>query len=651
MKYFYKKQQHIFEIWLLSIFLGLLPISLLSQTIISTQTGSTNYSGVNGITGNGAVTFVIENTNTFAITLKQVDLFWKASQSGAVPKIWYSATSLSGAPFITAGEWSLISTGSALTIPSDGYYTTISGLTFMIPASTQYRFAIESSNGISYSGSTTIIPTPNTFSSSGVNLKAGNARDNGLNIGYGGGFPSPTFNPRFFTGRIVFSTCAQPGPPIISDTSICEGSTAALRITGGNLNNATDWKWYTSSCNGTLAGNGSSLTVTPAGTTTYYVRAEGGCATAGICVPVTVTVKPVPGKPIINPLSSICANTVGQLIINTATPVAAVWSPATKLYTNVSCSIPYDGTTALLQVYAKPAATTIYTAVAVSNGCSSEPATITLTVNNPINISSQPASKTICQSGNAVFTVASNGTAPTYQWFVINGSNTLMLSNNSNYNGVTSSTLTVTNAPYLWNGYKYICRATSHTPCTSTDTSDAALLTVTATPVITLLSSPYTSLMPGISTTITASAEPAASSYNWYRNNVGIPSVTTNSLKVSADEIGLYKVKVVDANGCSSTSAGLAIKDSVSAKMFIYPNPNNGQFQLRYYSGAGNATLRIVMINDAMGNLVFRKAYSINSAYARIDIDLRSFGKGVYMVNLLNFEGMRIAAGKVLIAH
>jgi hypothetical protein len=74
-----------------------------------------------------------------------------------------------------------------------------------------------------------------------------------------------------------------------SATQINGGTPVTLSIQGGNLGTSAVWKWYTSSCGGTLVGNGPSISVSPSLTTTYYVRAEGTCNTTN-CQSVTITV-------------------------------------------------------------------------------------------------------------------------------------------------------------------------------------------------------------------------------------------------------------------------------------------------------------------------------------------------------------------------
>ncbi len=72
--------------------------------------------------------------------------------------------------------------------------------------------------------------------------------------------------------------CQAPSIPIVSSSipSICSGETVTLTITDGSLGDANNWYWYASSCDN-LIGVGTSISVSPTETTTYFVRGEGGC--------------------------------------------------------------------------------------------------------------------------------------------------------------------------------------------------------------------------------------------------------------------------------------------------------------------------------------------------------------------------------------
>jgi hypothetical protein len=202
-----------------------------AQTTITTATGTTGYSGVNGVAGNSAITFVVENTNNYAIVLDAIEDFKGTSLvSPAILSLWYSTTSISGVPGnITTPDWTLINTTGSLALNA-GYNTVFSGLGFLIPAGVIYRFAIQSNNGISYSGSVAGNCTPSILSDGGVNLILGDAQVGGSYVGYSGSFPAPTNNPRWFTGSITFSPalpCTTPplaGSAISSSTLGCFGT-------------------------------------------------------------------------------------------------------------------------------------------------------------------------------------------------------------------------------------------------------------------------------------------------------------------------------------------------------------------------------------------------------------------------------------------
>ena len=72
-----------------------------------------------------------------------------------------------------------------------------------------------------------------------------------------------------------------------SPTSICTGGSSTLTFTGGNLASGDYWAWFSGSCGGTFEGTGTSLTISPTATTTYFVRAEGANNTT-TCVSTTV---------------------------------------------------------------------------------------------------------------------------------------------------------------------------------------------------------------------------------------------------------------------------------------------------------------------------------------------------------------------------
>jgi hypothetical protein len=199
------------------------------------------------------------------------------------------------------------------------------------------------------------------------------------------------------------------------------------------------------------------------------------------------------------------------------------------------------------------------------------------------------------------------------------------------------------------NGYYYRCVITGAAPCAAVN-SFQALLRVNPLPTVVITASPYTSLFPGLRTTLTSTVSPnAAATYTWLRNGSPVAGANTGTLGVDVDGLGDYTLRVIDVNGCTNTSNMVTIKDSVSGKCFIYPNPSSGQFQVRYYSVANNVLPRSLTVYDAKGNRVITQYYTIGRPYDRMDVDMRKYGKGLYWVEIGDVNGNRLTMCRIVI--
>lgn len=86
--------------------------------------------------------------------------------------------------------------------------------------------------------------------------------------------------------------CDPPDIPVLQATGtlVCPDTEVSISIQSGDLNDAENWMWYDDVCGGNLIGMGTSISVTPLSSTTYYVRGEGGCVTPGGCAEITIVV-------------------------------------------------------------------------------------------------------------------------------------------------------------------------------------------------------------------------------------------------------------------------------------------------------------------------------------------------------------------------
>lgn len=132
----------------------------------------------------------------------------------------------------------------------------------------------------------------------GIYIKTDTSNTNSGNLCFfnskeeeGSGWP-PFLEVTYTTG----TNSTAPTGASASPNPVCSGSSVTLIKSGGSLGTGASWEWYSGSCGGTPVGSGSSITVYPTSTTTYYVRAEGDCNTTS-CASVTVMVENIPPVP------------------------------------------------------------------------------------------------------------------------------------------------------------------------------------------------------------------------------------------------------------------------------------------------------------------------------------------------------------------
>ncbi|MEJ7627620.1 MAG: GEVED domain-containing protein [Ferruginibacter sp.] len=279
----------------------------LSAQTVSTSSG-TNYLHDYSINNPASLfqTFVIENTNPTARTLSSMTMFmapYFGNGGASTIRLYYSATSLSGVPTVTTPIWTQIATGN-LTVPAVlTEVTVLTGINFIIPANTQYRFAIEATKGLTFSFTPT--PTPNNFTNGGIVLKVGNFTIAGLNVGYAGLFPTPNAGntPTFFGGSVTLTGAApcagtpNPGNTITSSANVCPGIPFTLTPQNATDGSGVTYQWQSGpSATGPFTnvgagGTNSSYTTTLTATTFYRVIVTCG-ANSGTSVPVAVNLNP-----------------------------------------------------------------------------------------------------------------------------------------------------------------------------------------------------------------------------------------------------------------------------------------------------------------------------------------------------------------------
>ena len=295
-------------------------------------------------------------------------------------------------------------------------------------------------------------------------------------------------------------------------------------------------------------------------------------------------------------------------------------------------------------------ATTYYRCMVSSSSCGVSVTTncATLTVNSGVIISTQPTDAENCAGTQASFTVAGTSTQPiNYQWQISTDAGVTF----TNINAANTANYIITNVAAANNNNRYRCVLTNAT-CTTAIISNAAKLTVRALPTITLAAA-STTLLPAQTTLLTATTSAASGgsiTTNWFYNTAPL-SVTGNIYPVTIAQTGNYYATIRETftGGlqCTSTSATITITASESNKLFIFPTPNNGAFNVSYYNSSNTNTKRTLSIYDSKGALVYKKEFSITGFYTLLPINLQAASRGEYFVIIFDADGKKLATGKV----
>jgi hypothetical protein len=169
-------------------------------------------------------------------------------------------------------------------------------------------------------------------------------------------------------------------------------------------------------------------------------------------------------------------------------------------------------------------------------------------------------------------------------------------------------------------------------------------------PSITLNASPLAALLPPQITTITATVNPTGGSFVWSLNGATIPGATGNTLgPINVNGIGAYQAVYTDPNGCVSTSAVLNITAMASSNLWVYPVPNTGTFNVRFYNQTGEAaTLKVY---NAMGQVIYQQALTLGITYSNTVVNLGNVPAGVYVVKVVNSSNLELAAKRIVVYH
>jgi hypothetical protein len=480
--------------------------------------------------------------------------------------------------------------------------------------------------------------------------------------------PNATSNEATLTVVVPVSVTQHP-----NNVTVCDGGNASFTAAGSGSGVIYQWQVNTGSgfgnvTNGGVYSGATTATLSITGATTamngYQYRclmSNATCTSPATTNAATLTVNALPTISSHPSSATICTGSNQSFSVTASgTGITYQWQLNTGSgFTNLSDGGVYSGTgTATLNITGATTALTGYQYRCVVSGTCTPPATsntATLTVIAPPTITGQPTNRELCSGSNTTFTVTGTSTQTIiYQWQVNSGSGFVNVTNTGVYSGANTATLTITGAPANMSGYQYRCLLSNAT-CTSPTISASATLTVRQLPTVGLTANPLTSLLPGQSTTLTAT--PSASTggtltITWLYNGTPV-SNPGNTRVVNVEQIGNYQVQIQETwpstLNCSNASTVVTIDAPPSQKLFIFPSPNNGQFTVSYYNSAGNSIGRTVVIYDSKGRQIFNKRFTVSGPYTLIPIDIRPAQGGVFHVVIGDNNGNKLITGKVMI--
>jgi len=394
--------------------------------------------------------------------------------------------------------------------------------------------------------------------------------------------------------------------------TVCPGGTVSTLTATATAPAGHTIVWYNAAMGGTVVTSPTHSTI---GSVTYYAASRNtssGCESA-TRTPVVLTIASVAAaSATAGGAVSFCQG--ANVLLTASTGTSYVWRRDGLVIggaTNQTYTAATSGS---------------YTVTLTSGTCTSTSAPIVVTVNAlPLSVVTAAGPTAICQGAN-VMLAASAGSS----WLWSNGATT----QNINVSTTGNYSVTVANAG----------------GCTTL--SSATSVTVNPSPTVTISAAPYRNLFPGLTTTLTANVNPpGVYNFSWFKNGAIVTGASTANLSgIDYNDLGSYTVNVTNATGlaCSNTSTAFLVSDSATAKMFIYPSPNKGTFNVVYYAAAPD-TKYTLSIYDAKGARAYVKTYTLSSAYQQMNVDMRTSGKGIYRVALFDKTGKSIAVGSIVI--
>ncbi|QJD80334.1 T9SS type A sorting domain-containing protein [Spirosoma rhododendri] len=331
---------------------------------------------------------------------------------------------------------------------------------------------------------------------------------------------------------ITVTINAQPTRPAVTTPVVyCQFATASPLSATAATNNTLIWY----ALNGQQLGSAPTPPTTVTGVTSYSVNQRDplGCISQPAIISVTINAKPT--APATAPLSA-CLNTVAPSL-----PTSVTATGTLKWYTasvgGVGATVaPVLSTTAV-------GSTTYYVSQTSADGCESDRAAITYTV-NPLPSPPVPTPRTVlyCQGATATPLTASG---QNLKWYLTNTTSV--------------SATSITPSTTIAGSVKYFVSQTNGNGCESP--RDSVTVITSSRPVAPTVVSPVTYCQNAVATSLSATAIPN-NTLKWYGTDLASTTFTTQATVPSTTTPGTftYYVTQTDGNSCESDKAGIVVR-------------------------------------------------------------------------------------------
>jgi hypothetical protein len=463
-------------------------------------------------------------------------------------------------------------------------------------------------------------------------------------------------------GRFVIEGVITPlstTPTTSGDVTICLGESTDLSVTDGILNPFATYNWYTDGCGTTLVGTGSTISVNPGVSTTYYVRAEDPCNGVNTaCGSLTVTVE----TPVIW-----YADADGDTYGDAGTTALACDAPAGYIANNTDCndgnaSINPAGTEVcnglddncdgssdegllFTTYYADVDGDTYGDAGNTTTACDGTPSGYVSddTDCNDLNATVYPGAVEICDGldnncdgtfdegtatatitpagavtackGTGILLSANTGVGYTYQWFK-------------------DETLIPGAVAATYNALKpgaYRVQVTIPEGC----------FELSSITTVTILASPNANISAPNGTSLCTTVKLKASygvGYTWQWELDGSPIGGATAFQYFATTPGNYTCVVTHPSGCSRETAALTVTacregDVALGAFEVYPNPSTGEFMVSLNLENASAQTATINVYNAVGAIVYSVNTNVNNGAVQQAVMLDA-PAGVYLIKV-----------------